>query len=145
MTNYLKIDRENKKLIQDKAFAKNADIVGTKEYYLREEAIKNYPYFTLVTKKIKKNHDKVTFDKLSYDFMRKYIERFVVNKEDALIEFEDILFMADGTKNKYPNVKHWFLAKYPEVKDFFTVPKKEPTSPEFTLSENFEVPQEEGA
>ena len=31
MTNYLKIDRENKKLIQDKAFAKNADIVGKKK------------------------------------------------------------------------------------------------------------------
>lgn len=147
MTNYLKIDHEKRVLLQDKTFAKNASFAGTREYYLLQEAQKNYPTYTPTVRKIQKNENKETFGKVSYEFMENYIARFAEDKEKALKEFEDIRFIADGVKNKYPKVKKWFLERYPEIKDFLKVEReqeKENKNPELTLNKT-DIDMEVGA
>ena len=84
MTNYIKIDHKNKKLVYDRTFAKNSSIVGSKEYYLLQQARKDYPDYTPEQKKIKKNANKTTYGGLDYDYMRTYINRFGKDVEAEL-------------------------------------------------------------
>jgi len=147
MTNYLKIDHEKRVLLQDKTFAKNASYAGTKEYYLLQEAQKNYPTYTPTIRKIQRNEKKETFAKVSYEFMENYIKKFANDKEKALEEFNNVRFIAEGVKNSYPKVKKWFLERYPEIKDFLKVEReqeKENKNPELTLNKT-DIDMEEGA
>ena len=120
MTNYIKIDHKNKKLVYDRAFAKNSSIVGSKEYYLLQQARKDYPDYTPEQKKIKRNIDKATYSGLNYDYMREYILRYGTDKKAELEEFEDMIFISKchSQAKRYPAIKNWFLDKYPEVKKF---------------------------
>lgn len=137
MTNYIKIDHKNKKLVYDRTFAKNSSIVGSKEYHLLQEARKDYPDYTPEQKKIKRNTDKATYSGLNYDYMREYILRYGTDKKAELEEFEDMIFLSKCHKKslRYPTIKKWFLAKYPEVKDFLnpTAEEKENEKPQFEV------------
>ena len=42
MTNFLRLDSENRRLIMDKTFAKNAQIVGSTEYDMLQRARSDY-------------------------------------------------------------------------------------------------------
>ena len=55
MTNYLKVDHANHRLIMDKTFAKNAAIVGSPEYNLLQSSRRDYPNYEVVRRTIKKN------------------------------------------------------------------------------------------
>ena len=41
MTNYAKLDHKNRLIVMDRTFAKNADVIGTQEYYQLQECRKN--------------------------------------------------------------------------------------------------------
>ena len=120
MTNYLKIDHNKKKLIYDRTFAKNSSIVGSAEYNKLQMARKDYPDYTPEQKKINRNADKATYSGLNYDYMRAYILRYGTDVEAEIKDFEDMIFLSKCHKKalRYPTIKKWFLAKYPEVKDF---------------------------
>ncbi|MBQ6850601.1 MAG: hypothetical protein IJN77_06160 [Oscillospiraceae bacterium] len=136
MTNYIKIDHKNKKLVYDRTFAKNSSIVGSKEYYLLQQARKDYPDYTPEQKKIKKNANKTTYGGLDYDYMRTYINRFGKDVEAELKEFDDMIFLSKCHKKslRYPTIKKWFLAKYPEVKNFLNpTEEKESEKPQFEV------------
>lgn len=137
MTNYIKIDHKNKKLVYDRAFAKNSSIVGSKEYYLLQQARKDYPDYTPEQKKIKKNANKTTYGGLDYDYMRAYINRFGKDVEAELKEFDDMIFLSKCHKKslRYPTIKKWFLVKYPDVKNFLnpTAEEKESEKPQLEV------------
>ena len=59
MTNYLKVDYENNSLVMDRTFAKSAQIAGSNEYRLLQEARIAYPNYTVTVRHIKKNAAKV--------------------------------------------------------------------------------------
>ena len=120
MTNYLKIDHNKKKLIYDRTFAKNSSIVGSAEYNKLQMARKDYPDYTPEQKKINRNADKATYSGLNYEYMRAYILRYGTVVEAEIKDFEDMIFLSKCHKKalRYPTIKKWFLAKYPEVKDF---------------------------
>ena len=99
MTNYIKIDHKNKKLVYDRAFAKNSSIVGSKEYKLLQEARRDYPDYKPEQKKIKRNADKATYSGLNYDYMREYILKYGTDKKAELEEFEDMIFLPNAIKN----------------------------------------------
>ena len=136
MTNYIKIDHKNKKLVYDRTFAKNSTIVGSKEYYLLQEARRDYPDYTPEQKKIKRNADKATYSGLNYDYMRAYINRFGKDVEAELKEFDDMIFLSKCHKKslRYPTIKKWFLAKYPDVKNFLNpTEEKESEKPQLEV------------
>ena len=137
MTNYIKIDHKNKKLVYDRAFAKNSSIVGSKEYKLLQEARRDYPDYKPEQKKIKRNADKATYSGLNYDYMREYILKYGTDKKAELEEFEDMIFLSKCHKKslRYPTIKKWFLAKYPDVKNFLNpiAEEKEIEKPQFEV------------
>ena len=92
MTNFLRLDSENRRLIMDKTFAKNAQIVGSTEYDMLQRARSDYATYSVVTRQIKRNPNKESYRGLTYQYMVDYI----MTHEDCetakavLDEFEEI-------------------------------------------------------
>lgn len=117
MKNYLKVDDRNKLLIMDRSFDKNRRIVGSNEYNLLQRAKAEYPQYSVVLKRIKTNPEKRVYKHLTYDYMIEYISRHP-NCEARMKEFKEMVLRANCHTTKYPKVKEWFLAAYPEIDDF---------------------------
>lgn len=117
MKNYLKVDDCNKRLIMDRTFDKNRRIVGSKEYNLFQRAKKDNPLYSVELKRIKTNPEKRVYKHLTYKYMREYIKRHA-NSDARSKEFEEMVLRSKCHAIKYPKVKQWFLAAYPEIDDF---------------------------
>ena len=120
MTNYAKLDHKNRRIVMDRTFAKNAEIIGSAEYDLLQECRKAYPKYAVVQRSIKKNEGQNRYDGMTFDAMREYIKRheaaehidFMLEKLDAVIA--DMECISKG--HSYPRVKSWFIKNYPEIK-----------------------------
>ena len=117
MKNFLKVDDQNRRLIMDRMFDKNRRIVGSDEYDLLQRAKADYKGYTLVLRQIKTNPEKQVYKNLTYEYMREYITRHD-NNIVRLKEFEEMVLRSKCHAIKYPKVKEWFLAAYPEIDDF---------------------------
>ena len=122
MTNFLRLDSENRRLIMDKTFAKNAQIVGSVEYDMLQRARNDYATYSVVTRQIKRNPNKESYRGLTYQYMVDYI----MTHEDCetakavLDEFEEMQLISQCHSKafRYPTIKKWFLERYPEVRNF---------------------------
>lgn len=132
MTNYLRVDHGKCQLIMDRTFAKQAMIVGTTEYAQLQEARRDYPTYTVAQRQIKKKPDQEHYKGLTYDYMRAYIAENVgkdkatdEEREAAVNEALDVLkdkiliSKCHSNTQRYPAIKNWFLATYPEVKEVY--------------------------
>lgn len=128
MTNYIKLNHKKRQLIQDRTFARNASIVGSKEYNLLQQAKRDYPDYEVCVKSIRKNSSKTTYSGLTYDYMKEYINRYGEDKQAELKELDDMIFLSKCHKKqlRYPTIKKWFLSNYPEVKDFLNTAEETP-------------------
>ena len=120
MTNYAKLDHKNRLIVMDRKKKKNADVIGTKEYYQLQECRKNYPDYQAVTRKIKRKEGQNHYEGLDYLTMREYIIRHEpIETLDFMLEKFDTLLLDMDCISKghaYPRVKSWFIKNYPEVK-----------------------------
>ena len=120
MTNYAKVDTANHRIVMDRTFAKNAEIIGSPEYDLLQECRKAYPNYQVVRREIKKKEGQNRYAGLTVDAMREHIERhepeatksYMLEKFDTLLV--DMKYISKG--HTYPRVKSWFIKNYPEVK-----------------------------
>ena len=69
MTNYAKVDHTNRRIVMDRTFAKNAEIVGSTEYNQLQACRKDYPTYTVVRREIKKNPNQVRYSGLTYQYI----------------------------------------------------------------------------
>ena len=122
MKNYLKVDIANARLVMDRTFAKNCAIAGSAEYNLLQSARKDYPNFTVEQRTIKRNANKECYRGLTYEYMKKYIASHEPEETvDAVqVELEEMILISKchARALRYPTIKRWFLAKYPEVAEF---------------------------
>ena len=120
MTNYARLDHADKRIVMDRTFAKNAEIIGSPEYDLLQECRKAYPNYQVVRREIKKKEGQNRYAGLTVDAMREHIERhepeatksYMLEKFDTLLV--DMKYISKG--HTYPRVKSWFIKNYPEVK-----------------------------
>ena len=120
MTNYARLDHAEKRIVMDRTFAKNAEIIGSPEYDLLQECRKAYPNYAVVQRTIKKKEGQNRYAGLTVDAMREHIERhepeatksYMLDKFDTLLV--DMECISKG--HTYPRVKSWFIKNYPEVK-----------------------------
>ena len=127
MKNYLKLDHQNRKIVMDRTFAKNSEIVGSDEYNLLQQCRRDYPTYLVTRKTINKKADQEHYRGLTYDYMRNHINKYdTENKEANLALLEEMIDISKchSLCNRYPKVKEWFLETYPEVKEF-GMPKEE--------------------
>ena len=144
MKNYLKVDDRNRQLIMDRTFDKNRRIVGSKEYDLLQRAKADTPQYSVVLRHIKTNPEKQVYKHLTYDYMREYILRHA-NREARMAEFEEMVLRAKCHTIKYPKVKEWFLAAYPQIDDFTPEQYLEENKATTLKADNFEVVMEAAA
>lgn len=102
-------------------FAKYAAQVGTDEYNLLQQTRRDYPTFRVVRKQIKKNKDKENYKGLTYEYMKNYIELHDGKEETIMKEYKEMRLLAECHSIRYPVIKKWFLAKFPEVAKFGVV------------------------
>lgn len=117
MKNTLKINHENRTLVMDRTFAKAASFVGSNEYNLLQEARRDYPEYQVITRAIKKKEDKESYRGLTYQYMENYIATHA-NAARIMEEYKELRLQAECHSIRYPNIKKWFLAMYPEVVQF---------------------------
>lgn len=127
MKNYLKLDHQNRKIVMDRTFAKNSEIVGSDEYNLLQQCRRDYPTYLVTRKTINKKADQEHYRGLTYTFMENYIkDHDAENGEENLKTLKEKIDISKchSLCNRYPKVKEWFLETYPEVKEF-GMPKEE--------------------
>lgn len=117
----IEIDDRNLKILLSANFAKRAKIFGTEEYKNLQHARRDYPDYE-VKSRIKRNPNKQTFAKLTYDKMENHILKSENSEENHRV-FEELKEIAKAANRGtgYPTVKKWFLKMYPEYDNFLNM------------------------
>ena len=129
MKNTLKLDHAKKMIIMDRTFAKNSEDTRSEEYRHLQSVRQDYPEYSVIRKQIKKAANKESYKGLTYDYMEYYINRYEPEetREAVIDELKDMIEISKCHSIRYPTIKKWFLAKYPEVAKF-GMPETEKTS-----------------
>ena len=117
MKNYAKINHSDRTIVMDRTFAKNAAIVGSREYEQLQACRKDYPEYSVVHRAIKRNAAKECYRGLTY----RYMEEYIASHEDAAErrrKYDELRLLAKCHSIRYPTIKSWFLITYPEVAKF---------------------------
>lgn len=117
MKNYLKLDHKKKLIIMDRTFAKASLYVGSVEYNMLQTARKDYPMYTVTTRTITRNKNQEHYKGLTYEYMENYINTHA-NAAAIMKEYREKRLQAECHSIRYPHIKQWFLAMYPELVDF---------------------------
>ena len=92
------------------------------EYALLQRIRLDYPLFQVRKRTINTNPKKDTYKGLTYKYMNMYIRTHEPKEtvQEVLDYLEDQILISKchGQRLRYPTIKKWFLAKYPEVAKF---------------------------
>ncbi|MCH5198007.1 MAG: hypothetical protein J1E34_03775 [Oscillospiraceae bacterium] len=129
MKNTLKINFAERKIVMDREFSTRATNPFSPEYLKLQAVRADYPNFTVVRKTIKKNPHKETYKGLSYQYMEDYITTHEPRetRKAVLEEFYEkrLISQCHSQAFRYPVIKQWFLARYPEIAEFGIETKEE--------------------
>ncbi len=114
-----------KKIEMSKKEAKAAGKIGTPEFEELKNYMALYPGYEIQVKAPAKR--KVEFRGLTYEYMMTYIKKHGDEDGEIMAEFRELIAL--DKKNKvegaehleaagYLDVKKWFLAKFPEIKQY---------------------------
>lgn len=116
----------NKRTIEvTKSFMKAASIYNSDQYKEFLAVQRDYPTYSVVVMKEKRNTKKDTYSGLTLEVMEKYIASHddgsctAMNKFKDLRGNSDIANALDADSYTYGEIKKWFLNQYPEVKNFY--------------------------
>ena len=73
MKNTLRFDHDARCIVMDRTFYKNSSNIHFEEYAMLQRARQDYPTYTPVIKRIKRNPNKETYKGLTYAYMERYI------------------------------------------------------------------------
>ena len=122
MKNVIRVDFAKKRIVMDRAFAKNCANPASDEYTQLQRVRQDYPTFTVSTRSCKSNPEKESYKGLTYEYMEHYI--LTHESKDTVLEVLDeynelrLLAECHSRSRRYPVIKRWFLAKYPEIMEF---------------------------
>jgi hypothetical protein len=119
MKNTLRFDHDARCIVMDRTFYKNSSNIRFEEYGMLQRARQDYPTYTPVIRRIKRNPNKETYKGLTYAYMELYIQ----NHEDAeaqMTKYKELRLISEchGKARRYPAIKKWFLKQYPEIEQF---------------------------
>ncbi len=124
--NNLTINTQKKNIVMTKGFAKKASVFGTPEYKMLQDARKDYPTYSVTTKK---STPRENYKGLTLDYMKTYIKAHPATvtidgtEENVLSIFYKLAGLdsngqknPEGNKAAYGQIRKWFLDLYPELK-----------------------------
>ena len=122
MKNTIRVNANKGLLVMDRTFAKNSQNIRSEEYDLLQRARRDYPYYPVVIRRIKRNSQKETYAGLTYAYMENYI---LTHESDGTVdkviaEYKELRLISECHKKsrRYPVIKKWFLEKYPSIEEF---------------------------
>ena len=122
MKNTLKLSHSKCEIVMDATFARNAENTMSPEYAHLQQVRKDYPNYTVITRTIKRNSSKKTYNGLTYEWMEDYIltHGTAEESEKILNEFNEMRLIAECHSKafRYPTIKAWFLDRFSEIKAF---------------------------
>ena len=122
MTSKLTINHANHTIVMNRAFAKNANDARHEDYAHLQAVRRDYPNYTVVQRHIRTNSDKNTYAGLTYEYMESYILTHGTEetRKTNFDKYQDMRVIAEcqGKAFRYPVIKKWFLAQYPEIARF---------------------------
>ena len=104
--------------------AKAAAKFGSDEYKDLQTARKDYPNFKVVTVTRKSTAKKNPFKGLTYEYMKMYIEKHDDDDKSIMAEYKMLRGLTDEAEEvlaesfTYPEMKDWFLKKFPAIASF---------------------------
>ena len=130
--NPYKVDHAAQTIRISKNFARKASTIATTEYNELKQLMNDFPTYKIQQRKNETNSKKVTYANLSYTKMRHYIRARTNNNQGILQQFETVLELSKTQPGKYAYVKKWFLATFPDYRDF--CPDSGDTAPVLSLN-----------
>ena len=122
MKNVIRVDFAKKRIVMDRAFAKNCANPASDEYTQLQRVRQDYPNFTVSTRTCKSNPEKESYKGLTYEYMENYITTHEEGENRVLVlkEFAEMRLISEchSKAHRYPVIKNWFLNKYPEIANF---------------------------
>ena len=122
MKNTLRINHNNRTIVMDRTFARFAANTFTEEYAHLQQVRRDYPTYQVVQRHIRVNDEKKTYKGLTYDYMEDYIMTHGTEetRKTNFDKYQDMRVIAEcqGKAFRYPVIKKWFLAQYPEIARF---------------------------
>ena len=116
------VDFEHSTIMMTATFAKKCADPSSSEYGKLKAVRLENPDYTVITHRIKKNTKKESYKGLTYAYMEDYIHRHEKGEKlrEVMAEYDELRLIAEchSTGHRYPTIKKWFLAKYPEVSGF---------------------------
>lgn len=106
-----------------KSFEKKASIVGSAEYEMLQKARRDYPTFTVATKRAAKKA-KDNYRGLTYSYMEKYIKAHDDENDSIMKDYKELRALTDEAKEMmaepltYGEMKAWFFETFPEIEEF---------------------------
>ena len=94
MKNTLRFDHDARCIVMDRTFYKNSSNIRFEEYDMLQRARQDYPNYTPVIKRIKRNPDKETYRGLTYAYMERYIESHD-NAEEIMAEYRELRLISE--------------------------------------------------
>lgn len=148
MKNVLRIDFQKGRIIMDREFAKNCSNPNSQEYTQLQNVRRDYPDFMVSTRTCKKKEGKEAYKGLTYGYMEHYI--ITHEKGDNVLkvldEYNELRLISEchSKSRRYPAIKRWFLAKYPEITEFglLKVQLEDTSKPAMKLISNSQQPVE---
>ena len=118
----VKMRHENRIIEPNGTFMKAAENPRSDEYRLLQELRRDYPEYTVSRREINWNRSQERYKGLKYEYMKWYINKYEVEskRESRLRELEAQIDISKchSKGKRYPKVKEWFLATYPNIAEF---------------------------
>ena len=118
----IRVNHEERKIEMNKEFERRSQNPRSEEYATLQMVRRDYPHYEVGLRTIKKNNNKKTYNGLTYTYMEDYI---MINEPEetrakVMEEYSKMRLIADchSKAYRYPVIKKWFLAKYPEIAEF---------------------------
>ena len=116
------VKHADRAIVMNTTFAKMSEETRSDEYALLQKVKMENPGFSVCRRQIKSNPKKDTYKGLTYEYMKKYIKLHETKEEAekviAYLEDQILISKCHSQRLRYPTIKKWFLAKYPEVAKF---------------------------
>ena len=116
------VKHADRAIVMNTTFAKMSEDTRSDEYALLQKVKMDNPGFSVCRRQIKSNPKKDTYKGLTYEYMKKYIKLHETKEEAekviAYLEDQILISKCHSQRLRYPTIKKWFLAKYPEVAKF---------------------------
>lgn len=129
MNGKLKIEPATRRIVMDRTFAKFYCDTTSEEYAHLQRVRADYPNFSVVRRRIRKNTQQEHYAGLDYAYMEAYIRRYESEEtaKEVLAELEELKFVSQchSRHRRYPVIRKWFLEKYPRVDDLFKQKKQD--------------------